>query len=181
MKLIGRGMFSRVYQSDEVGSDHVIILSNDRAKEALSFNWHDNETGIFPTLEKVDYTGDFFVYTQKFYPRIRAWKKALDADQYRLYCDLKEVFNDTCMNVKNEYDRYYMLYNAFDKSPIREDYKQDILSMIDSLANFGADIGFEISPRNIAIENGKLILLDCFFFTTDLLKARKKSRNNFKL
>jgi hypothetical protein len=52
---------------------------------------------------------------------------------------------------------------------------------IDGLMNYGADIRFEISPRNVAVKNGKLILLDCFFFASKLREVRgiKKNLKNF--
>ena len=48
--------------------------------------------------------------------------------------------------------------------------------MIDALracSNYGSDVGFEISPRNIFIDNGNLILADCFFIISQAEEIRK--------
>ncbi|UZT50044.1 hypothetical protein [Enterobacter phage 01_vB_Eclo_IJM] len=48
----------------------------------------------------------------------------------------------------------------------------DVLMALDACANFGSDIQFEISPRNVRAVNGKLILVDCFFLVSKLQEVR---------
>lgn len=43
------------------------------------------------------------------------------------------------------------------------------------MSNYDHRIGFEISPRNVAIDNGRLVLLDCFF-SIDLLQERNREK-----
>lgn len=174
MRLIGKGAFSRVYMSDEIDKN-VIILTNDPAKECLSMNWHDNESGVFPTLERVDCNDDCHVYTQKYYPRVRSLKNNLKPDQWELYKELRNLSSNTNY-CENKYNRYQNLYEAFENADIEETVKYDLLSMLDALSNFGPDIVFEISPRNVTVDNGKLILIDCFFFVSALDEVLKKKR-----
>ena len=50
--------------------------------------------------------------------------------------------------------------------------KEAICAHIQGLRDYGEDICFEISPRNVAVDNGKLILLDCFFKRSALDELR---------
>ena len=51
--------------------------------------------------------------------------------------------------------------------------KEAILEAIDAMCNYGSDVSFEISPRNIAADkDGNLILLDCFFIKSQLSNVR---------
>jgi hypothetical protein len=45
---------------------------------------------------------------------------------------------------------------------------------VEACANYGSDVMFEISPRNVAVHNGNLILLDCFFIKSKLREVRDK-------
>jgi len=47
--------------------------------------------------------------------------------------------------------------------------KTALIDAVSALTNYGSDICFEISPRNIAVtKTGNLILLDCFFMRSKL-------------
>ena len=171
LKLIGKGLFSRVYDN----GDNVLIYSKDHAKECLSMQWHDNSTGLFPEVERIDYLDNGqFIYQCKKYTKVRSLRNTLDVDQYALYLELRSLFSGLRYPC-NINDRYQYLYDTFNGSSIDEDVKSSILDFLDSLCNFGTDINFEISPRNIAVDNGKLILLDCFFFSNQAIKARNKT------
>jgi hypothetical protein len=168
MKLIGKGMFSNVYR--EGSSKTVVIHSSDPAKEALSFNWHRNASGVFPKTERAD----FGVYKMEYFPRV-SLKSSLRPDQYALYKELRKTFDRLGGNMeyrRYNHTKYAALYCEMNNSEIPNKVKNDILSYIDSLANYGSDICFEISPRNVAVKNGRLILLDCFFFKSELEKVR---------
>ena len=163
MKQIGKGSFSTVYQKN---SDKVLIKSDDHVKECLSFNWH-NKSKYIPNITNVD-TG---LYEMKLYPKCTKPKQQLNAKAYNTYLTLKSLFNN--VTIYNKYDAYNIWYKAF--SNLKDNtLKNCLLSVLDSLSNYGSDIYFEISPRNISFtKTGNLILLDCFFFKTQLDKKRK--------
>lgn len=52
---------------------------------------------------------------------------------------------------------------------------EEVLEALDACSNFGTGIGFEISPRNISVDDkGNLILADCFFHRPTLTEVRSK-------
>ena len=172
LKLIGKGLFSRVYDN---GDGSVLIYSKDHAKDCLSMQWHDNSMGLFPEIEKIDYLDNGqSIYQCKKYTKVRSLKNTLDADQYALYLELRALFSGLEI-LRNHNDNYQYLYDTFNASSIDESVKYSILDFLDALCNFGEDINFEISPRNVAVDNGKLVLLDCFFFSSQAIKARIKT------
>jgi hypothetical protein len=166
MKQIGKGAFSTAYLQND-GS--VLIKTVDRVKEAMANGFFPNHR-LFPTLEHVD-SGDVFeYYKMKFFPKVKSLKKNLTARQYRLYKVLKALVPPDC-----EFnDRYQEWHNIFDTLPSEfKAEREAIQEAMSGLSNYGTDISFEISPRNIAIQGRKLILLDCFFLVNDLIKNRK--------
>jgi hypothetical protein len=57
-----------------------------------------------------------------------------------------------------------------------------MLDALDACANYGNDVCFEISPRNVAVKNGKLVLMDCFFMADKLqeIQAEKAAKRQAK-
>lgn len=156
LTLIGKGTFSRVYQ---FSAEKILIVSCDPFKEALAL-WAIGDH--VPALERVDYDGDCkSLYTCPKYTKVTAPKKQLKPEHYHAYKLLRGI---TIPYNINPYDRYSWLYGQFKALDIREGIRDSLLSMLDSVSNYSHLIGFEISPRNIAIDNlGDLILLDVFF------------------
>lgn len=165
MQRIGKGAFSIVYKKDE---KTVFIKSKDNVKECMSMGWFPN-TRMFPKIERVGVSdcGEFQFYEEKFYERKLAPKKDLLPDEYEFYQALRNL-NTRC---DNNYMRLDHWRNQFDSLPAKFKRKKKLLNeALDALSNYGTDICFEISPRNIAIHAGKLVLLDCFFFASALKK-----------
>ena len=71
----------------------------------------------------------------------------------------------------NMYDSYQAVYNAFNQLD-DEELKETMLEALDACTNCGSDVAFEISPRNVAVKDGKLILLDVFFMKSALNEVR---------
>lgn len=163
MKQIGKGSFSTVYQKN---SNTVLIKSDDYVKECLSFNWH-NKSKYIPNITKIDCG----LYEMKLYPKCTKPKQQLNTKAYDTYLTLKKLVNNIV--ISNKYNAYDIWYKTF--SNLKDNtLKNCLLSVLDSLSNYGSDIYFEISPRNISFtKTGNLILLDCFFFKTQLDKKRK--------
>lgn len=170
LKLIGKGSFTKCYLNTCETS--VTLVSCDPIKECMANGWFP-EHELFPTVEHVDYceqTGRN-IYTMEYYPRTKGLKGYLEDDQWEIYKTLKAMSNNWGFT-GNKFDRYDILYNSFSRLE-NEDLRDVMLEALDACSNYGADIGFEISPRNVAVKNGKIILLDCFYMVSTLEKVRK--------
>lgn len=140
LKLIGKGLFTKCYGSDD--SNEVILLSVDQIKECMAFGWFP-ECSLFPIIEKLDYLSDGdFVYKMKRYAKVKSLKNNLDADQYEIYKTLKLLANKFSDRPHNDYDLYHYWYKTF--STIKdEELQQCMLEALDGCSNCGSDINFE--------------------------------------
>jgi hypothetical protein len=174
MKCIGKGAFSTVYQSTP---KKVLIKSKDNVKECMALGWFP-ESSMFPKIERVGFSdcGEYQYYEEKYYPKVKSLKNTLSAFDYEFYRALKDL--SVCvMNRHNYLDAWR---EKFDTLPAKFNRRKAILQeALDGLSNYGSDICFEISPRNVAIQGKKLILLDCFFFSSDLERMRKEQKNRY--
>ncbi len=165
LKVIGKGAFSKCW----LNADNVTVTLKSvcPVKEVMAMGWFPDST-LFPTLKRDDDS-----YIMKYYPRVSSLRDNLDSTEYELYKELRAVH--LSYNVpSNQYDGYQVLYDAFSKLG-NEDLREAMLAALDSVANCGSDIGFEISPRNVATDNGKLVLLDVFYMQSALAKVRKRN------
>ena len=159
MKLIGRGTFTRVYQKSQT---RVFLKSVDPVKECMSLGFFPNSR-LFPKIDRID-TEE---YEMRYYEKVSSLKKSLVPKHYQIYQALRKI--DACYT-----SGYEDLYHHFSRIENRR-LRKAMIGAIDALAGYGEDIGFEISPRNVAVTpTGKLILLDCFFMISALDKARSK-------
>lgn len=163
MKLIAKGAFTKCYLLP--CGERVRLVSVDPAKEFMALGW-GSEDSMFPEVKRVDHG----IYEMKYYPRVKSLKSALDADQWEFYKKLREI-SEKCPRPIKDWDYIDALRAKF--AELKEG--EALNEHLDGLLNYGCDIGFEVSPRNVAVENGKLILLDCFFFKGKLKEARAKS------
>lgn len=158
MKLIGSGAFSKVYH--EAGSPYVYINSTDPVKECMALGWFPTSR-VFPKIKFSD--NPKYRYKMRYYPRVRSLKSSLDTAEWGKYQALRCMYKVT---------RSLSLEDAFKTLPYRG-LRNALIDSIDALANYGEDVCFEVSPRNVAAWGGKLILLDTFFMRSALDKARK--------
>ncbi len=163
LKLIGKGAFTKCYKLNDTT---VLLKSIDPIKECMTHGWFP-DSELFP---KVEFSSIDGCYEMEFFPRVSSLKNNLDADQYQIYKDLREVFNnlETSINIRQGYSLIYKGFEQLDN----EELKEIMLEALDACSNCGSDVGFEISPRNVAVKNGKLILLDVFFMKSALNKVR---------
>lgn len=159
-KLIGRGCFTKCYR---IGRNKVRLISTDPAKECAALGWGSNSR-LFPRIKRIEME----VYEMVYYPKVKSLKAALQPDQCKIYQALRNIYLGTCSGDSSYLDN---LRKQFNKLPRR--VARALNEQIDGLLNYGADIRFEISPRNVAVKNGKLILLDCFFFVSKLREVRR--------
>lgn len=163
LKLIGKGAFTKCYQLNDTT---VLLKSEDPVKECMAHGWFP-DSDLFP---KVEFSSIDGFYEMEFYPRVKSLKNNLNDDQYQIYKDLRVAMNNVSYT-GNMYDSYQAVYNAFNQLD-DEELKETILEALDACANCGSDVAFEISPRNVAVKNGKLILLDVFFMKSALNEVR---------
>lgn len=164
LKLIGKGLFSKVYQLNE---KEVLIKSEDLVKECLALYIGSK---LFPKCEIIDRG----LYKMKYYPKVTSLKESLKPAQYKLYRELREL---SIGYVKNRHDNYYKWREQFE-TVRNKNVREQLTDALDELINYGSDISFEISPRNVAVDKGNLILLDCFFFQNQAEKIRNSRTTN---
>lgn len=154
-KLIGKGAFSKAYQVSET---EVEIVSICPAKECYAMFSQGNT--FAPVIEKIDYREDgFSVYSMPLYPKVTAPKKQLNTKAYAIYSTLRNIATTYAMD-------YYKFVEAVESSDLEDEVKESVIELCSDACNGidPADMGFEISPRNITTdEAGNLIMLDCFF------------------
>lgn len=163
LQQIGKGLFSTVYKAP---NNRVLIRSEDYTKECMSMGW-GFDSSFFPKVKREDYG----FYSMKYYPKCTAPKKQLNSKSYNDYKELRGLFQNT-LNPANKYDGFDLWRDKF--STVKNiSLKNALIEAIDGLSNYGSDICFEISPRNISFtKSGKLILLDVFFFRNQADKLR---------
>lgn len=166
MKVIGRGAFSTVYRSSK---RKVLIKSEDHVKECMSMGWFPL-TPMFPVITKVGMSGcgRYSFYEERYYKKVSSLKNNLTSFEWEFYKVLKNLV-DYKHPDQNSGDLFTDWHSLFDTIPNKFWRKRELLKeALDALANYGSDICFEISPRNVAVRNKKLVLLDCFFFKSQL-------------
>lgn len=161
--LIGRGTFTKCYH--EEGSESVYLVSCDPIKECMAHGWFPSSEN-FPKIELLTEG----VYKMEYYPKTPALKKHLEADQWAIYQELRHLFLNS--NLPTNEDEYFFYWHKQFDTITNEEARETLKEALDACGNYGTDICFEISPRNVAAKEGKLILLDCFFSTKTLMKVR---------
>lgn len=164
LKLIGKGLFSKVYRLDE---KEVLIKSVCKVKECLSMGWHDS-VNIFPEITRIDDQ----TYTMEYFEKVTSLKDCLSPAHYEIYKNLKSLSVGHVPNKHNLYDAWYKEF----KKVKNVRFRNALINMIETLSNYGSDIQFEISPRNVAVKNGKLILLDVFYMQSQCLDQRNSKK-----
>ena len=175
LPLIGRGMFSTVYRKN---AKTVLIKSVDPVKECMAMGWFPSSR-MFPKTTRVAILDDdqgTALYEQRYYPKVKSVKAALKPAEWEFYQELRSMQN----NINHFLDDYkaldslQSLIKALPSKYARK--KAALLGAIDALTNYGPDIRFEVSPRNVAAHNGNLILLDCFFMAEKAKEVRTQQR-----
>ena len=170
--LLGKGAFSDAYLHTD---GTVELISCDPIKECMSMGWFP-EGRLFPDVEYVAHHTDNLhkVYHMPIYARPTSIKKNVTAHDWGLYKALRALDIGYQQNPNNAFHAWHA---AFDTLP--DEYaaeREEIKEALDACGNYGTDILFEISPRNIAVQDGRLILLDCFYSWSTLKKTRSNKR-----
>lgn len=174
LKRIGKGAFTTAYLNE--ATQRVTLHSCDPYKEAMAWGWFP-ESPLFPAVDFIDVG----VYEMDYMPATRGLKSALKPDQWDLYQCLRAVADEwrSTMDSNNwrHSDSFSMLHTALRESAASALYPeaiQTIREAVDACSNFGSDVGFEVSPRNVHVNSsGQLVLMDVFFSLNKLIEVRK--------
>ena len=168
VKRIGSGAFTKAYLME---NGRVLLRSCDPIKEAMAYGWFP-KSEYFPEVVVLD-DG---VYEMQYYPKARSLKAALAAEQYAVYKSLRALFNEHSGRCK-DYSAWYKVFEqeATDEFGVPADVVQIILEALDACSNYDSSVNFEISPRNVAVQDGQLVLLDCFYLQSTLDEVRGRS------
>lgn len=177
LPLIGRGMFSTVYRKN---AKTVLIRSIDPVKECMAVGWFPSSR-MFPKTTRVAILDDdqgTALYEQRHYPKVKSLKAALKPAEWEFYRELRDNVWRRCNVFGNDQLKILAsLQSLISNLPSKYARKKSaLLDAIDALTNYGPDIRFEISPRNVAAHNGNLILLDCFFMAEKAKEVRTQQR-----
>lgn len=161
LKLIGKGTFTKAYLQPD---GKVLVKSPCPVKEILSLGWCGNAR-FLPKIERIDHEE----YIMPLYEKPRKLKEALLPVEYKFYLALREMHSN-CWG-----KGLFGIIDAIKNSKLSPQRKKQMIEFAEGVANIGVeDIRFEISPRNVAVKNGKLILLDVFFSSSKLRSTRKR-------
>ena len=164
MQLIGKGSFTKAYRKDKTT---VLLKSDDPIKECMSMGWFP-DSRLFPKIIRTD-CGE---YEMKYYEKVSSLKKSLTDTHYEIYKELRKV-SENIERTSNIYDGLFNVIDGFKMIKDRR-LKEIMIRAVEACSNYGSDVEFEISPRNVAVtKTGKLILLDCFFMKSKALNIRK--------
>lgn len=170
LKLIGKGQFSRVW---DLGNGDALIKSCCPVKECTSMGWMPEGVN-WPRIQRLDVEDNGLqVYQMIKYNRVPSLKNSLDKDQYELYSALRKLMLNAPHLSKNQRFNLDVLHHMFATSTLLDDIKVEFGEAVDAMGDYTQLLGFEISPRNVAVNNGKLILLDVFFD----INAKKQGRS----
>ena len=169
MEKIGEGSFSTVYRKTK---NKVLIKSCDHAKECMSLGWFP-KTSLFPVIKYVggSDSGEYKFYESKYYEKVKSVKNSVSPFEWEFYQELRKLSH--YVNGYDGYDEYEKWSKQFNTIPNKfAAKKRALISALDALTNYGSDVCFEISLRNVTAHNKKLILLDCFFIKSQLDQIR---------
>ena len=163
-KLIGKGHFTKAYLVD----GRVELVSSDPIKECMSMGWFP-ESRLFADVKFEHHNmNETNTYSMEYFDRPKSLKNSMCEHDWDLYLTLKSLFN-VFQNPMNPHMLHSEWHKAFDMIPDRfVEEREELKEALDACANYGSDICFEISPRNIAVKDSRLILLDCFFVRSKL-------------
>lgn len=168
VKLIGSGAFTKAYLME---NGRVLLRSCDPIKEAMAYGWFP-KSEYFPEVSVLDEG----VYEMQYYPRVRSLKSALAPAQWEVYKSLRNIWIEYSDKCRDYFDWFKVFeQEAADDYNVPADVVQLILEALDACSNCDSSVNFEIAPRNVAVQDGQLVLLDCFYLQSTLDEVRGRS------
>jgi hypothetical protein len=157
-----KGHFTKAYLYNK--SNEVILESRCNVKECMALGWFP-ESSLFPAITFSDLESNkdgFKVYKMPLYTtNSRSVKSIICKEDYEnIYLPLRKIC--FVIDYKDFKDQLF-------KVGVSDGVREIILEAYEACMNYGSDVGWEISPRNVAATSeGKLVLLDCFFIKSQL-------------
>jgi len=148
-------------------ADKVLLRTIDPIKECMALGWFP-DSELFPEVKKTDFEDiddSFQIFESPVYLQGRSMKALVCKDDWEgVYLPLVQLYKTINYGYR-VYEWHHSFIQAVNNCVgLREDAKEAIKEAYEACMNFSEKVKFEISPRNIAAtEDGKLILLDCFF------------------
>lgn len=166
MEEIGSGSFTTAFR---LKNGKVLLKSKDPIKQHMA-EGNFPKSRLFPTVTLVKEATEFC-------------RARYEMEYYEQPANIYEALNSSQKEFYDEHIRYFYVitgYNrivdAFSKLPEKFAYEREImLEAVHSLKEYGNDIIFENPLQNLAIKNGQLVLLDCFFLRSVLTEVRENA------
>jgi hypothetical protein len=183
VRKIRQGSFSKVY---EINNDPYNILINTKGgvsdKEILSGAYEDelsldpdDRNPHLPQVREIGLAQDGRFYVMKKYKMPLRKGDTEDWSDYlsikRCWVEAQNLVYDRNFNRKYKTEYYNLggeIFSEVVNCAIKNNIKQSLIEALESLRNsvsaYGAEYGFEISPRNVGSdEYGNLVLVDVIF------------------
>ena len=172
LKQIGKGGFSRCYELTE---DTVLLESYDVIKAVMA-DGKFPKSKLFPEVKrynKKSKTGSSF-YVMKYYkgrPK-RSTKKWLERNlkpfHYKTYLELYDLRLEVDAYIrKNKKEDRQAIWNSAYASLSNKRLGEILTEAHAECCKVADTIMFDIEPKNVAYDEGNLILLDCFCSSSD--------------
>lgn len=164
-----KGSFTTAY----IYPDRVLLKSRDAVKECMANGWFPDSEHLpevkYSNLEVPD-SFEGSIYESPRYLTSRSIKSIVCKEDYEgIYLPLVKLFSESPWCWLKHGERQDAFYKAVTDTTIPEELKDVLKECYDALLNYDSQVGFEISPRNVgATEEGRLILLDCFYLVAHL-------------
>lgn len=185
VKKLGAGAFATAYVTVEASPPVVYVVTPDdvydkellaMAREAEPSNPH------LPKVERVGEMRDQFVYRMPLYRT--PLKKADSPTGWKDYTVLKKCREDAYehwdarrRSGKRGYQINEQTYDCAERSGVSPSTLEAIRILIDTAANYGDEVVFEFSPRNLGTDDaGTFVLLDPMYDREKLQTKRQEER-----
>ena len=160
-KRIGRGAFTTAYRKGNV----VYAVSRDSAKECISLFCGGTH---IPKVERLEYD-EKSLYKMPLYRKVNKQQFPKAWQDYQTIRKFFIKYYNAPYKSFNYKEFTELTENLSEDKTIRKPLKESIIQLIESMFNYTDRVGFEISPRNIAVDSRKrLVLLDVIYNPSDL-------------
>ena len=185
LRQIGKGAFSVAYteKTPTPGRrSRVFVVSGDNIydKELLAMA-HDDapKNPHLPRVERFGHTHDKAVFVMPLYKS--PLRKDDDPVGWRDYLALKKcrdaayapAYGGPYKEGRSGYEINEAVYECAEASGVRPSLLEALRVLIDTASNYSAEYVFEFSPRNLATDEGRLVLLDVLYDREALMRQRE--------
>lgn len=177
-KIIGRGAFTKC-REHKTDATRVFLETTCTLKECIYLFNQEYEFSPKYYNREYDEIKDVWVFEAERYEKTRSLKDKLKPKYWKLYQHLRKLANDSVnfSGISGRYTQFSGLIAEILDWDIDEELKEDVYNYLSEFTNYSSCLRLEISPRNVFIKNGALILADVVFCTKQLQEARASKHN----